>query len=78
MNKTEIYKYRGLTYHFFLHYLIRYKIFKKFWRKCYCSQEVHLFDEVLSGGNPWEHYLVCDCCQLMVYIDRIDDKYMKE
>jgi len=41
-----------------------------------CKREMHLWDEVLSGGCPWEHYLVCDACGLMVNIESIDDRYV--
>lgn len=49
-------KYRGMTYPWFL----RFKLVQAFWRRFMCPKEIHLFDEVLSGGSPWHHYLVCD------------------
>lgn len=74
----EIPKYRGITYHFFLRYLINFRWFRKFWRNHYCRKEQHLFDEVVSGGSSWRHYLVCDACQLMINIEKIDDTYVKD
>ena len=67
------FKYRGITYPSFL----RHRFIQKLWKKYMCQKrEIHLFDEVLtSGSTDGNHYLVCDCCQLMIYIDRIDDKY---
>lgn len=50
------------------------------WRKFACRRECHLFSEVYgTGGNKEfeKHYLVCDACQLMVFIHSIDDRYTK-
>ena len=69
--------YYGITYFSFLYKLIQFKWFRKFWRKYCCSRGVHLLDEVGHDGCPhYEHYLCCDCCQLMVYISEIDDNYV--
>jgi len=35
----------------------------------YCDSGHHLFDEVVTMD---EHYLHCDACGLMVFIDHID------
>ena len=70
----ELNRYRGITYPSFL----RNKFIQKLWRRYMCKREIHLFDEVLSGGNPWSHYLVCDCCQLVVNISSIDTSYLGE
>lgn len=41
-----------------------------------CPREMHCFDEVLSsGGGPYDHYLSCDACGLMVLIHSIDAQY---
>lgn len=46
------------------------------WRKFMCPREMHCFDEVLSsGGGPYDHYLSCDACGLMVLIHSIDAQY---
>lgn len=55
------------------------------WRKNKCSKNIHCFDEVFSpagmskkGEPQTAHYLVCDACGLMVYIDRIDTEYVEQ
>lgn len=63
MNKNK-HKYHGITYFNFLSS----EAIRKFWKKFYCKQNIHLFDECLSE----EHYLHCDACGLSVYIDRIE------
>ena len=68
--------FRGLTYP---HRIIRFGWQSWLWRKVFCKREIHLFDEVLSGGSEdpvWDHYLVCDACQLMVGIAKISDEYV--
>lgn len=53
------------------------------WRKLLCKRGRHLWNEVLGTGGDlaknggWEHYLVCDACQLMVFIERVDETYVK-
>lgn len=62
------YKYRGISYPSFLSNTF----ILWFWRRFMCPRNYHLFDEVESD----KHYLVCDCCQLMIYIESINDKYV--
>lgn len=57
----------------------------KLWKKFFCVRGYHLFDEVATVVTEDErrdgfmdHYLVCDACELMVEIGRIDDKYVDE
>ena len=64
-------KYYGITYPS----IFRFKIIRYFWRHFLCRRNIHCFDEVLSGARPWCHYLVCDCCQLIIDIDKIDETY---
>jgi hypothetical protein len=45
------------------------------WKKTLCKIGWHLFDEVQSFD---EHYLVCDACQMIIYIDRISMRWMNE
>lgn len=62
-------KFHNLSYPGFLDN----KLAKWFWKKWYCPQNMHLFDEVLSSseaGTPG-HYLGCDCCGLVVEIGRV-------
>lgn len=66
-------KYYGITYPS----ILRSRLIRSLWKRYYCKRNIHLFDECLSVGYPWHHFLVCDCCQLMIYIDRIDDKYCR-
>jgi len=54
------------------------------WRKKNCKRNIHLFDEVTGTGGDskvkghcWNHYLVCDACQLVVNIESVDQKYVK-
>lgn len=70
--------YRGITYP-----TIRWnwpRFFYKLWRRWCCTRECHLWSEVYAGGAGWtaSHYLVCDACQLMVHIEKIDDKYVEK
>jgi len=46
------------------------------WRKLLCKKGYHVWDEVWSTGNDSGHYLVCDACELMVIIDKIDTRYV--
>ncbi len=45
------------------------------WKWLFCSRGIHLWDEVLTYSKGWEHYLVCDACQLKV---KIDDRMLPE
>jgi len=45
------------------------------WRKINCSRNWHLFDEVFD--SEYEHYLSCDACNLVIYIDKIDNTYQE-
>jgi hypothetical protein len=48
----------------------------RLWRRVMCRQGYHLWDEVLSWHSDGkQHYLVCDACQMVVFIDRIDESY---
>lgn len=49
----------------------------KFWERFLCPKGFHLLDESLSYDGEWEHSLICDACNLMIYIDHIDTKYVK-
>jgi len=65
------YKWRGMTYpKIFTNKLVHF-----LWKRYLCPQEKHLFDEVESGigGGDIEHYLHCDACGLMVYIDKVEE-----
>jgi hypothetical protein len=46
------------------------------WRRFMCRRHYHLFDEVSSSNNGW--YLVCDACDLIVHIDRVETTYCEE
>jgi len=51
-----------------------------FWKKWFCSRNMHLFDEVLFYRNEDEnkriHYLYCDACDLVILFDKIDITYV--
>ncbi len=69
----ELHVYYGFTHIPIPHFLY------KLWKKFLCKRHIHLFDEVLgTGTDGWEHFLVCDACQLMIYIDKIDETYVKK
>jgi hypothetical protein len=70
-------KYYGITH--FIYPLFQYDIIYKFWKRFFCKRNLHLLDEVLSYCeiSP-KHYLVCDACGLIIYIDYIDTQYIKE
>jgi hypothetical protein len=55
-------KYKGYTHLPVPHFLYG------LWHKFLCKRGIHLWDEVLSGGDPWKHYFVCDACQKTVDI----------
>lgn len=55
-------KYHGLTYPGY------FVPFRWLWKRWLCPRKCHLFGEVLSI----EHYLHCDCCGLVVVIERIE------
>ena len=63
--------YRGITYPQIFWWDWQFKI----WKKIMCKRNIHLWDEALSGGPPYEHYLSCDACELMLHIDKFDDTY---
>lgn len=56
--------YRGITYP---HFLCRRPILW-LWKKWMCCRNIHLLDECAS---PDDHSLVCDACDLSIYIGRI-------
>lgn len=66
-------KYFGLSYPL----ILSNKLVLKFWKRFFCPRGYHLFDEVLSFGETTEHYFSCDACDLLVYIEKIDDQYVK-
>lgn len=49
-------------------------VLRKYWRRKACVRDWHLWDEVRSGPR---HYLVCDACELMVHIDKIEIGYVE-
>lgn len=64
--------YHGLTYPRLVQFAWQFWL----WRKLFCKRKMHLFDEVFSsGGDDWNHYLVCDACGLMVEIKQISEQY---
>lgn len=67
-------KYYGITYPS----ILRFRFIHKLWKWYFCKRNIHLFDECLSGGYPWHHFLVCDCCQLMIDIEKIDTTYCRK
>jgi hypothetical protein len=46
----------------------------KLWERFMCPRGYHLLDEVFGVY----HYLSCDACELVIYIDHIDDRYCKQ
>jgi len=48
-----------------------------FWKKLFCKNEMHLFDEVACSPESSSHqsgnYLICDACQLVVGIGYIEE-----
>ena len=76
---TEPKAFKGITYPKFM----TWRISRWLWRKFgMCNKGMHLFDEVYGQGTALdgknEHYLVCDCCGTIVYIDAIDTTYTKK
>jgi len=68
--------YTGIT-----HIPIRFDFLYKLWKRFLCKRNIHCFDECVSGADlpyTWNHYLVCDACQLTVYIEKIDTTYCKK
>lgn len=47
------------------------------WRRFLCRRDMHCFDEVMSSGGPRNHFLSCDACNLMVWIDDIETTYVE-
>ena len=66
-------KYYGITYP----QILRFRFIQKLWKRFLCPRNMHCFDECLSGAHPWHHFLVCDCCQLMINIESIDTTYCR-
>ncbi len=62
--------YRGLSYPGIL---LRWAWQVFIWRRFFCQREIHLFDEVWSGGGDAPHYLSCDACELVVHIAGFED-----
>lgn len=70
--------YRGIHYPYPPHFGWP-RGFYWFWRKWLCKKEMHLWSEVCSSGDPEQpHYLVCDACQLMVIVHKIDTTYSEK
>jgi hypothetical protein len=63
-------KYFGISYPIWF----QFDLMMRFWKRIMCRRNWHLFDEVLSE----QHYLVCDACQLMVYMGKVETKYVDE
>lgn len=61
-------RYFGITYPTFLSQ----DLFQKFWKRFMCRRNIHLLDECLGSG----HYLVCDACQLTIFIRKISTKWV--
>ena len=57
-------KYNGITYFKFL----QNRFFRWLFKKYFCKKGIHLLDECLSD----EHYLHCDACGLIIYIEKIE------
>jgi len=53
--------YIGLTYPT----ILGWKLIRYLWKRFMCPKHMHTLDECLSD----EHYLVCDACDFIVYID---------
>jgi len=50
------------------------RLFYGIWRRWFCAEGVHLWDETWSPDN---HFFVCDACELIVNISSIDDTYVQ-
>ena len=70
----KVSQYEGIT-HEIPDYFIKDERFCKVWKENKCSQGIHAFDEVWTGED---HYLSCDVCNLIVYIDRIDKSWVED
>lgn len=44
------------------------KYFFKLWKRFLCKRGIHLWDEVYTG---WEHYMICDACEEIIYISKV-------
>ena len=64
-------KYRGITYPAVLDY----DCARAIWKHLFCPIEWHLFDEVEASID---HYLICDACELIVEIEKINTEYMEK
>lgn len=62
-------RYVGITYP----KILQNKPTRWLWGKWMCPRNIHLFDECLSDS----HYLICDCCELTIYIKSIWSKETK-
>jgi hypothetical protein len=60
-------KYHGITYG-----IPCWKPILWLWKNICCRFNWHLFDEVLSSLDEYNHYLHCDACELIVHISRIE------
>lgn len=74
-------KYHGVTFPWWFGY---FNWQRKLWRLFFCKRNCHLLDEVETYITQeekeegfYDHYLVCDACQLIISIDKIDRKYCK-
>ena len=70
----KVNQYEGIT-HEIPDYFIKDERFCKVWKEKKCSKCIHAFNEEWSEG---EHYLSCDICNLIVYIDRIDKSWVED
>lgn len=68
-------KYYNRCYHCDITYpkILSGSIMRWLWKRFMCKRGVHLLDEVWMPDN-W--YLNCDACNLIIHIDKIDDKYV--
>jgi hypothetical protein len=64
MEQSKNSKYMGITHFTFWGWLPEWVY--SLWKILFCSNEMHLFDEVLSSDD--DHYLYCDACGLSVEI----------
>lgn len=84
MSKSVEKGYRGCHY-FAIDWLMRWRWQYSLWERICCKLEHHLWSEVLGTGGGdhcdeggWNHYLVCDACQLMMHIKYVDDTYVSK
>lgn len=48
------------------------------WMKVFCRRGRHLLSYCLSSGGYPYAYLHCDSCGLMIYVNGIDNRYVKD